>query len=152
MDARVVCGARRSLAQIGVVDVERKEMARAIVKRAMRLPFARKLRFLGRLVKDRRVPLRARLPLAALLVYLAMPLDIIPDFIPIIGHLDDLLVAGIAVWWFVRTSPPAVALELLDELERIPLTGVERALPWTLGGALLVTIGVVVFRALHHTR
>ena len=74
-----------------------------------------------------------------------MPLDIIPDFIPVIGHLDDLLVAGIAVWWFVRTCPPSLAVEHLDALEHTPLRRFDRALPRLLGAAfaLATTIAIV---------
>src|SRR5262245_57610341 len=85
--------------------------ARQVVKRVARLPTAHRFRLAWRLVCSRRVPLRARLPLGALLLYLAMPLDIVPDFIPVLGQLDDLLIAGIAVWWFLRVCPPEVALE-----------------------------------------
>ena len=71
--------------------------ARQVVKRAMRLPAAHRFRLAWRLGTSPRVPLRARLPLLLLIVYLAMPLDIIPEFIPVVGQLDDLLVAGVAV-------------------------------------------------------
>ena len=47
----------------------------------------------SRLLRDPRVPLRHKLLLGALAGYLAMPFDIVPDFIPIAGHLDDVLVA-----------------------------------------------------------
>jgi uncharacterized membrane protein YkvA (DUF1232 family) len=106
--------------------------ARQVVKRAMRLPVAHRFRLAGRLARSPRVPLRARLPLVALLVYLAMPLDVIPDFIPVVGQLDDLLVAGIAVWWFLRVCPPAVALDEITRLEATPLGSAGRALPWLL--------------------
>jgi uncharacterized membrane protein YkvA (DUF1232 family) len=128
---------------------ERRTAARGIVKRAMRLPLAHKLRFATRLAVDARVPLPARMALFALLVYLAMPLDIIPDFIPVIGYLDDLLVAGIAVWWFLRTCPPAIALEHLDVLERTPLGRTGPALPWILGApgaAVGVALVVVLYK------
>ena len=46
----------------------------------------------SRLLRDPRVPLRHKLLLGALVGYLAMPFDIVPDFIPVAGHLDD--VAG----------------------------------------------------------
>src|SRR5947209_20212070 len=46
-----------------------------------------------RLLADSRVPRRHRALLAGLVAYLASPLDLIPDFIPIIGHLDDALIA-----------------------------------------------------------
>jgi len=84
------------------------------------------------------VPWRARLPLAGLLLYLALPLDIVPDFIPVVGQLDDLLVAGIAVWWFLRVCPPAVALAEIERLERTPLGPVGRRLPWLLGAWIAV--------------
>lgn len=117
--------------------------ARQVVKRAVRLPTAHRFRLAARLARDPRVPVRARLVLGALIVYLALPLDIIPDFIPVIGQLDDLLVAGIAVWWFVRTCPPEVALDQIERLERTPLGTAGRALPWTLG-ALMATLLVLV--------
>ncbi len=46
----------------------------------------------SRLLRDPRVPLRHKLLLGALAGYLAMPFDIVPDFIPVAGHLDDVLV------------------------------------------------------------
>jgi uncharacterized membrane protein YkvA (DUF1232 family) len=46
-----------------------------------------------RLLADSRVPRRHKALLAGLLVYLASPLDLIPDFIPAIGQLDDVLIA-----------------------------------------------------------
>src|SRR5215213_7663559 len=115
-----------------------------VVKRAMRLPVAHRFRLAWRLATSERVPLRARLPLFALILYLAMPLDIIPDFIPLIGQLDDLLVAGIAVWWFLRTCPPEVALDQIVRLEETPLGRAGRALPWLLTVVLAVVLGVAL--------
>ena len=47
-----------------------------------------------RLLADSRVPRRHKALLAGLLGYLASPLDLIPDFIPVIGQLDDVLIAA----------------------------------------------------------
>jgi len=57
-----------------------------------------------------------------------MRLGSIPDFIPAIGLLDDLLVAGIAVWWFLGVCPPELALGEIEYLERTPLGPIGRAL------------------------
>ena len=51
----------------------------------------------GRLLRDPRVPRRHKLMLGALVGYLAMPFDIVPDFIPIAGHLDDVLVVALTL-------------------------------------------------------
>jgi uncharacterized membrane protein YkvA (DUF1232 family) len=115
--------------------------AHQVVKRAARLPTAHRFRLAWRLVRSRRVPLRARLPLGALLLYLAMPLDIVPDFIPVLGQLDDLLIAGIAVWWFLRVCPPEVALDEIERLEGTPAGTAGRALPWLLS-AVAIGIGM----------
>ncbi|MFN8557726.1 MAG: DUF1232 domain-containing protein [Dehalococcoidia bacterium] len=120
----------------------------AVVKRAARLPTAHRFRLMWRLAWSPRVPLRARAPLAALLLYLAMPLDIVPDFIPVVGQLDDLLIAGIAVWWFLRVCPPEVALVEVERLEATPLGPAGRALPWVLGGALALAVVVTALVAL----
>ena len=83
--------------------------------------------------------------LVAALAYLAMPLDIVPDFIPVLGQLDDLLIAGIAVWWFLRVCPPEVALEEVARLERVPLGRADRLLPWVVASivAVLTLVGLV---------
>ena len=44
-----------------------------------------------RLAMDDRVPSRKKILAGAILAYLVMPIDFIPDFIPVIGHLDDLV-------------------------------------------------------------
>ncbi|PYO37671.1 MAG: hypothetical protein DMD86_02525 [Candidatus Rokuibacteriota bacterium] len=46
---------------------------------------------------DREVPLSAKVALGAVALYLASPIDLIPDFIPFVGYLDDLLLAAIVV-------------------------------------------------------
>jgi len=51
----------------------------------------------ARLIKDDRVPLSTKLALAGLAAYLASPIDILPDFIPFLGYLDDVLVAAVVV-------------------------------------------------------
>ena len=53
----------------------------------------------------------------ALVVYLAMPLDVIPDFIPVIGHLDDVLVLLLGVAVLLRFTPRAVLEEHVARLE-----------------------------------
>src|SRR3990170_8688853 len=53
------------------------------------LALPRVARLIPKLAADERVPLRTKLALAGLAVYLASPWDIIPDFIPVLGQLDD---------------------------------------------------------------
>jgi uncharacterized membrane protein YkvA (DUF1232 family) len=44
-----------------------------------------------RLAVDKRVPAKTKLKLGGIIAYLMMPIDLIPDFIPVIGHIDDLV-------------------------------------------------------------
>jgi uncharacterized membrane protein YkvA (DUF1232 family) len=57
-----------------------------------------------RLVGDPRVPRRHKLLLGALVGYLAFPIDLVPDFIPVAGHLDDVLVVVLALRVVLRAS------------------------------------------------
>jgi uncharacterized membrane protein YkvA (DUF1232 family) len=54
-------------------------------------------RMLVSLAADREVPTAAKVVLGALAVYLVSPIDLVPDFIPWLGYLDDVLLAAIVV-------------------------------------------------------
>src|SRR3990172_9554186 len=69
-----------------------------------------------RKVRDGRVPLPAKLVLPGVGLYLIMPLDLIPDFIPVIGYLDDLVVVVLGLWLFLRLSPPEIFREHVEAL------------------------------------
>ena len=71
-----------------------------------------------RLLGDRRVPGRAKLVLALTIPYLASPIDLVPDFVPVLGQLDDALVAAFAIRYAVRNSGRAVVEELWPGSDR----------------------------------
>lgn len=55
------------------------------------------VRLLARLVADPVLPTPAKIALAAAVAYLVSPIDLVPDFIPFLGYLDDILLAAILV-------------------------------------------------------
>ena len=55
------------------------------------------VRMIARLVVDPALPRSAKIALLAAAVYLVSPFDLIPDFIPFVGYLDDVLVAAIVL-------------------------------------------------------
>jgi uncharacterized membrane protein YkvA (DUF1232 family) len=65
-----------------------------------------------RLLRDPRVPRRAKLALVLLVAYLAMPFDLVPDFIPVAGQLDDAILVAVTIAYVVRTSSRIVVEEL----------------------------------------
>jgi uncharacterized membrane protein YkvA (DUF1232 family) len=64
-----------------------------------------------RLVRDERVPRRHKLLLGALVLYLSMPFDLIPDFIPVVGALDDAIIVAIVVRTVFRSAGPDLVRE-----------------------------------------
>jgi uncharacterized membrane protein YkvA (DUF1232 family) len=91
--------------------------SRALAQRVGQLPWRSKARLAWALLRDARVPLWLRAAIPALVLYLALPLDIIPDFIPILGYLDDLLVIALVAGALVRFTPRVVLDEHLAALE-----------------------------------
>lgn len=59
---------------------------------------------ISRLMRDDRVPRRRKLLLAGLLGYLALPFDLVPDFIPVVGQLDDVLIVALVLRRFLRSG------------------------------------------------
>ncbi len=66
---------------------------------------------LRRLWRDPRVPRRARVVLAFAAVWVISPIDLVPEFLPVIGPLDDVIVVLIALRYALRTVPRAVVEE-----------------------------------------
>jgi len=66
---------------------------------------------------DRRVPLAARAVAAAAVAYVASPIDLIPDAVPVVGELDDAAVAGLAVFATRRLIPAPVLADLRVKAE-----------------------------------
>jgi uncharacterized membrane protein YkvA (DUF1232 family) len=78
----------------------------------------------SRLLRDARLPRRHKLLVAALLPYLLMPFDLIPDFIPVAGQLDDAVIVALVLRTVMRASP-----ELVEE----HWPGPQRTLDWLEG-------------------
>lgn len=98
---------------------------RRLIKRITRLRLGSKLGLAGRLATDPRIPLFVRAIPPVLVLYLAMPIDVIPDFIPVLGQLDDAVVVLVGVTLLLRFAPRGVieeqvaALEAADEAARL---------------------------------
>lgn len=69
---------------------------------------------LWRAARDSRVPWYAKAVAAAVAAYALSPIDLIPDFIPVLGYLDDLIIVPAGVWLAVRLVPA----DILDEHRR----------------------------------
>jgi uncharacterized membrane protein YkvA (DUF1232 family) len=64
-----------------------------------------------RLRGDPRVPTRAKLAIGLALVWVLSPIDLIPEFLPVIGPLDDVVVVALAFRYAARQVPRSVLLE-----------------------------------------
>jgi len=65
--------------------------------------------------KDPRVPLRAKLLIIVLIGYAASPIDLIPDFIPVLGYLDDLILLPLGVSVAIKMIPKDVLSECMEK-------------------------------------
>jgi uncharacterized membrane protein YkvA (DUF1232 family) len=66
---------------------------------------------IGRLARDRRVSRPRRIVLLCVLGYLAMPIDLVPDFLPGIGQLDDAVLVGVALRMVVHAGGTSIVRE-----------------------------------------
>jgi uncharacterized membrane protein YkvA (DUF1232 family) len=113
------------LAVLGLVVAGRRSDARAV---AGFVPDC--LGLIKRLMGDPRVPRRRKLLLGLMVGYLAMPIDLVPDFIPVAGQLDDaILVAAV-----LRLALRSGGEELLEEHWRGPPRTLELVRRLAFGG------------------
>ena len=102
--------------------------------------------------RDPRTPRLARLIAATLAAYAFSPIDLIPDFIPVLGYLDELILLPLGIAAAIRLIPPWLMSEFRTraaaELERPTsrIAAIVIVLFWLTGGALL---SVWALRLLH---
>jgi uncharacterized membrane protein YkvA (DUF1232 family) len=66
---------------------------------------------IGLAARDPRVPWYAKALALFIAAYALSPIDLIPDFIPVLGLLDDVVVVGLGIWLVIRMIPPVVMAE-----------------------------------------
>jgi uncharacterized membrane protein YkvA (DUF1232 family) len=76
--------------------------------------------------RDPEVPLFVRLFGLLVAAYAFSPIDLIPDFIPVIGLLDDVILVPLGIWLFVKMIPPALHARHLAEAEQADSRPVSR--------------------------
>lgn len=85
----------------------RRESRRVDLRAAVRL-VPDLLRLVHRLARDPSLPRGVRVRLGLLLLYLASPIDLVPDVVPVVGYADDVLVLGLTLRSVVRRVGPGV--------------------------------------------
>lgn len=93
--------------------------------------------------RDPRVPRLAKLVAGLVAAYALSPIDLIPDFIPVLGHLDDLLIVPAGLWLALRLVPPALMTQFRAQADARarPISywaAAVVALIWIAGASLLV--------------
>jgi uncharacterized membrane protein YkvA (DUF1232 family) len=81
--------------------------------------------------RDPRVPWYAKAVAAAVAAYALSPIDLIPDFIPVVGYLDDLIIVPLGILLAVKLIPP----DLMGELRSQAMT---RSRPTSRGGLTFI--------------
>lgn len=112
-------------------------MARLVrlVRAARPARFATYLIALWKLARHAQTPRAAKIAAFVVLAYAASPIDLIPDFIPVLGQLDDLVLVPLGVALVIRLVPRPLWAQVLAEAERSA-----QKLPTSRWGAVLVLL------------
>ena len=73
---------------------------------------------LNLLFRDPRVTPWPKALLVGALAYVILPFDVIPDMLPVIGEVDDLVIVIVAARWFIQWCPPEVVREHVQAIDR----------------------------------
>lgn len=108
-----------------------KQWARAIKRDTFALALA---------CRDQRVPWYAKATAACVVAYAFSPIDLIPDFIPILGYVDDLLLVPLGIIFVVRMIPPEVMQDLREQAQSLSQNKPKN---W-IGGAFIISIWLLL--------
>ena len=84
--------------------------------------------------RDPRVSWGARAVAALVVAYALSPVDLIPDFVPLLGYLDDLVLVPLGIWLVLRMIPP----EVMADARARAITGLEAGSPTMRAGVAIV--------------
>src|SRR5438093_13242744 len=104
------------LASVMWLRIQRSD-EKKLAKRIAKLPFLDKVSLAGSLISDDRIPIAPRIIALALVLYIASPIDLIPDFIPVIGYFDDILIVLIGAGLLLRSIPRHILEEHVGRYE-----------------------------------
>ncbi|XRG77106.1 YkvA family protein [Rossellomorea sp. GAMAL-10_SWC] len=92
--------------------------------------------------KDERVPLYAKVFIVCVVAYAFSPIDLIPDFIPILGYLDDVILIPIGIYISLKLIPDNVIVDCEMKAEEMMKQGKPKN--WIVG-SLILLIWLVIF-------
>ena len=69
--------------------------------------------------RDPRVPWYVKLAAAAIATYALSPIDLIPDFIPVLGYLDEVIILPVALFLVIKMIPDTLMVEFRAEAQRL---------------------------------
>jgi uncharacterized membrane protein YkvA (DUF1232 family) len=87
--------------------------------------------------KDPRVPWHARALIVFVVAHTFSPIDLIPDFIPVLGYLDDLVITPLGILLAIRLIPPEVLAECRERARDVMAQG--QPTSWA-GAAVIIAI------------
>ena len=100
----------------GIYLLARRASTREPYASILRLRTRQKISLLRRLMTDPRVPLPVKAVPVLLAIYLASPIDLIPDFIPVVGILDDVAIVFGGLALMIRLTPSGLIEDLIAQI------------------------------------
>ena len=86
--------------------------------------------------RDPRTPWYAKLLVAGIVAYAFSPIDLIPDFVPVLGYLDDLVLIPLGIAWAIQLVPPAVLVECRAQVQET--VQARKPVSWVAGAMIIV--------------
>jgi uncharacterized membrane protein YkvA (DUF1232 family) len=102
--------------------------------------------------RDPRVPWYAKALAIAVAAYALSPIDLIPDFVPVFGYLDDLIIVPAGIALTIRLIPPEIMAQHRDVAAAAHERPVSRAAGVAIVSIWILAIGLTIWIAVHYLR
>jgi uncharacterized membrane protein YkvA (DUF1232 family) len=97
--------------------------------------------------KRKDVPIFAKIIIIVAIIYALSPIDLIPDFIPVLGYLDDLIILPLLIYVSIKIIPEKILEECKEEAKEIIIDGKNKK--WYYGIPVIIIwiiIGIIILR------